>query len=81
MKPRRALLEADIRFANTAAGLDETGAVRMLAISDLYDQMGKSCRRPYSSEHFLTAGLFAMNFWLPEPKCRYSISWRCPEMN
>jgi hypothetical protein len=46
MKPRRALLEADIRFANTAAGLDETGAVRMLAISDLYDQMGKSCRRP-----------------------------------
>jgi hypothetical protein len=32
-------LEADIRFANTAAGLDETGAVRMLAISDLYDQM------------------------------------------
>jgi hypothetical protein len=37
MKSRDALLEPDPRFANTVGGIDVTGAVRPMAIADLYD--------------------------------------------
>jgi hypothetical protein len=39
MKSSDALLEPDARFLSMAAGCDLTGAVRMMAITDLYDQM------------------------------------------
>jgi hypothetical protein len=39
MKPRDALLEPDARFLNMVAGFDVTGDIRMMAISDLHDQM------------------------------------------
>jgi hypothetical protein len=39
MKERDQLLTPDARFSNMAAGFDETGAVRPMAIDDLHDQM------------------------------------------
>jgi hypothetical protein len=41
MKPRNVILEPDPRFRNMAAGLDATGAVRMMVIGDLHDQMAE----------------------------------------
>src|SRR5277367_557852 len=36
MKTRAALLEPDVRWTETVGGIDETGAVRLMAICDLY---------------------------------------------
>ena len=41
MKPRSDILEPDPRFRNMAAGFDTTGAVRLMSIGDLYDQMAE----------------------------------------
>jgi hypothetical protein len=41
MKPRSDILDPDPRFRNMAAGFDTTGAVRMMSIGDLYDQMAE----------------------------------------
>ncbi len=37
LKPLDEILESDARFKNMAGGFDETGAVRWMAITDLYD--------------------------------------------
>lgn len=39
MKPRAAILRPDLRFKNMAAGFHRNGVPRMMAITDLYDQM------------------------------------------
>jgi len=41
MKPRASILTPDTRFANMAGGRDKTGAIRPMAITDLYDQMAE----------------------------------------
>jgi hypothetical protein len=41
MNPRDAILEPDARFRDMAAGFDKTGAVRMISIGDLHDQMAE----------------------------------------
>ncbi|HEX3885377.1 MAG TPA: hypothetical protein VHW66_22175 [Stellaceae bacterium] len=41
MKARNAILEPDPRFSTMAAGFDAAGAVRMMTVGDLHDQMAE----------------------------------------